>query len=140
MSERKLTLLHGRRGVLKRSRDVIGLQVGEVSENLLHGAPRRELTEDRRDRDPQATNAGHAAHLGRVDSDPLEVHRVRIREVWPLSAAGSCVKHRLVRARHRAGEFSVDLDDLAAVAPRRDGRVVTGAERDLRPRVAHLRP
>ena len=54
-------------------------QVGKIRQDLLGATPSGELAEHARDGDPQATNAGHAAHLGRIDRDPFELHRLVIR-------------------------------------------------------------
>jgi hypothetical protein len=98
MSEWELALLYGRGGVLQRGRDVVSLQVGEIGQDLFGRTSRRELTEHGRDGDPQPTNAWNAAHLGRVDRDPFEVHHARIRETVGAKS-GSSPAHRAGSAR-----------------------------------------
>jgi hypothetical protein len=71
--------LHRFSGILQRSGDVGSFEVREVGKDLVGRSSGCELADDRRDRDPQPTNARRAPHLGRIDRDSLETHAEMIR-------------------------------------------------------------
>jgi hypothetical protein len=58
---------------VERFADVLTLQVWQVLEDLLRRHTVSDHGHDGRDRDTQATDAGLATHLPRLDRDPLEL-------------------------------------------------------------------
>ena len=83
----QFAFLHGCRGELQCGQDIGPVQVREVNQELGDGQPRGELAQDRAHRHPGVPDAGQAAHLVRVDGNPLVRHARSVRRPIPSRRA-----------------------------------------------------